>query len=77
MNVAQALAKLLADLGVKGSEGFVKQQHPGFDGKCTREGDALALTAGELAWIAGANVWQLDQVEQFGHAARNLRAWRT
>ena len=69
MNLAQTLAQFLAHAGVQRAEGFIKQQHPGFDGQCAGEGHTLTLAAGQLAGIAGADVGQLDQVEQFGDAA--------
>lgn len=72
MDVAQRLPQLLADLGIQRAKGFIKQQHPGFDGKGTRQRDTLALPTRQLAGKPPANFGQLDKLEQLCHAARDF-----
>jgi hypothetical protein len=45
---AQPAAEVFSDLGVEGPEGFVEEEHLGAVGQRTGEGDALALSTGEL-----------------------------
>jgi hypothetical protein len=44
----QKIDNILAGDAVEITSGLVGQQHSGFHDGCTRNGDALALTAGEL-----------------------------
>ncbi|OQB28958.1 MAG: hypothetical protein BWY09_03128 [Candidatus Hydrogenedentes bacterium ADurb.Bin179] len=64
MESAQPFTQVLAYLRVKRSEGFIQQQHPGFDGKGPRQGDALPLATRKLGWIAIPQVLQLNQLQQ-------------
>ena len=46
----------LANAGVEGTEGFVQEEHGGFDGEGPGEGDALALPARKLRGESGSPV---------------------
>ena len=60
------------DFGVKGRQRLVQQQHLGTHGQCAGQGDALLLSAGQLKWIAVAQIGKADQREHLGHALGGL-----
>ena len=65
MNIAQPSAQFFAHFGIQRAEGFVQKQEFRFDRKRAGEGDALALTAGELVRIVFGEVGELHEFEQF------------
>src|SRR5207237_2401766 len=64
MEGAQPFAQGDADAGVERAERLVEEQQPGLNGEGAGEGDALALTAGELRREAPLEAGELDEVEQ-------------
>ena len=67
MQAAQPAAQLLAHLGVERTEGLVEQQHLGLNGQSAGQGDALALTTGELVRVTVGDPVELHELEQLGH----------
>ncbi|MNP43636.1 hypothetical protein D3C76_1374660 [compost metagenome] len=59
------MAELAAQFTVEVGEGFVQQQQLRFGRQCTRQGDPLLLATGKLVGVALAEVFQVDQLEQF------------
>jgi len=45
------------------AERLIKQQYAWLDGKRTGEGDALALSAGQLIWKPVGKPPELDEIE--------------
>src|SRR5690606_35494253 len=64
VDLTQPSAQVTAHLGIERAEGLVEQQYARFDGERPRQGDALALAAGELVRIAVAKPRQLHEIEQ-------------
>ena len=62
-----------ASYGVERAERFVEKEELGFGRQCSRDADALALTAGKLARIAIEKLrrFQAHLIEQFVHAGRD------
>ena len=60
------LLHLMTRERIESTKGFIKEQQRGACGQCTRHGDALALTAGELSRVAGGELssGQADLIEQ-------------
>jgi hypothetical protein len=52
------------DFGVERGKRFVQEEEAGFGRKRAREGDALALAAGQFAGEAVGDVGEFDEVEQ-------------
>jgi hypothetical protein len=65
---AEPAAEVFADLGVERAEGFVEQEHAGFHGESSGQGDALALAAGEFGGESVFQALQLYESDQFQHA---------
>ncbi|MBP2047784.1 hypothetical protein J2Z21_000706 [Streptomyces griseochromogenes] len=58
-------------VGVEGRGDFVAEQDVGVGGQGTGDGDALALSAGQFAWVAvGVVGREFDLGEEFGDAIR-------
>ena len=72
VQIAQPAAQILADLGVERAERLVEQQDARLDRERAGQRDALALAAGKLRRIALAEPAELDEIEQFLDAARDL-----
>ena len=68
----QPSAQFLAHLGVERAEGLVEQQHLRLDRERARQGDALALAAGELRGIAVGEAVELHELQQLVHARADL-----
>src|SRR5258705_809011 len=68
--------QFLPHLGVERDERLVEQQNAGFDGKGTRERDALALTAGQLGRQTFPQRAELHQLEQLLHARADFQLAR-
>ena len=73
MQRAQPLPQFLAHLGVERAERLVEQQNARLDRQRTRQRDALALAAGQLARIAAGKPVELHQIEQFLDAGADRR----
>ena len=64
VQLAQPATQLLAHPRVERAKRFVEQQHARLDGERARQGDALALTAGQLGRITATEIFELYQREQ-------------
>ena len=64
MEAPEPFAEVLADLRVERTERLVQQQHPGFDGKGAREGDALPLPARKLGRVSVSQILHLYELKQ-------------
>jgi hypothetical protein len=62
----------LAELEIKGAEGFVKEEDLGFFDEGAGEGDALLLAAGELAGAAIFEAVEFDEGEGIADAGTDL-----
>ena len=76
VQLAQPAAQFLAHLGVERAERFVEQQHARLDRQRARQGDALALAAGQLRRIAVGEPVELHQLQQLLHLLADLRFGR-
>ncbi len=76
VQASQPAAQLLAHLGVERAERLIEQQHPWFYRQRARQGDALALAAGELVRVAVRLPVELHQFQQFAHPAPDLGVGR-
>ncbi len=74
VQTAQPDAELLAHTRVERPERLVEEQHLRVDRERSREAHALALSTGQLCGIALAEVRELDELEELGHAVADLRA---
>ena len=72
LEIHQLELRLLAELLVERGERLVEQQEPGTFGERPRQSDALALAAGELAWIALRKPLQLHQPQHLPDALRDF-----
>ena len=69
LEIAQQVEDLGADRHIEGRHRLVEDDHPRREGESTRDGDALALPAGELVRKeADRALGQPDHVEQLEHA---------
>src|SRR4029077_3686543 len=73
---AQPAAQIAAHARIERTERLIEQQDRRLDCERARERDALALPAGELRGIALREIAELDEIEQLGDAALQLRASR-
>ena len=64
LQLAQFHLHVLAQIGVERRERFVEQEDLGIDGEAARDGDALALAAGQLMDAPRAEAGQLHEFEQ-------------
>ena len=76
LDPAQLEVHRLTQLQVEGRERFVEEQHLWMVGQRPGEGDALRLSAGELARRPILESLQPDQAEQLGDPFGNLRLVR-
>jgi hypothetical protein len=65
MEGSEPAAEVFADFGVEGAEGFIEEEDFRIDGEGARQGDALALAAGELGGQAVFQALELDEAEEF------------
>ena len=73
MQPSQPLPQLLAQLGIQSAERFIEEQYVRFDRECSRKGDTLPLSAGELRGITIGGPFELYEFEQFPDPPSNLR----
>ena len=66
------LAKFFPDHRVQSAERLVQQENTGFDRKCARQGNSLALPAGQLRGQTVFESGQLNETEEFKYALSNL-----
>ena len=67
MQASQPAAQFLAHLGIERPERLVQQQHLRLHGQGPGQRDALALTPGELLWVAVGQPVELHQLQQRMH----------
>jgi hypothetical protein len=68
-------AEFLPDFGVDGAERLVEEQHTGFGGEGTGDGDALALAAGELVRVAVIETFEAEEMEEFSDAGFDVASF--
>lgn len=67
-DVADLETEVVAEFGVEVGEWFVEEENGGFDDYCSRQSDALLLSAGELSGFAVGVLGHLDGFECFHDA---------
>ena len=64
LNGFQLNAHVFAQVGIKGGKRLIKQEHIWLDHDGAGQGDALLLTARELAWVTVFDIGQAHDIER-------------